>query len=64
MDLNNEKTQKGDNLHDINPVYYNITVIKNNRKKVFGTIYRQVYQSIRPLQLVNEINCYFYVRCG
>lgn len=28
MDLNNEKTQKGDNLHDINTVYYNITVIK------------------------------------
>lgn len=36
MDLNNEKTQKGDNLHDINTVYYNITVIKNNRKKFSG----------------------------
>lgn len=37
MDLNNEKNpQKGYNLHEINTVYNNIIVIKNNRKKFSG----------------------------
>lgn len=59
MDLNNEKNpQKGYNLHEINTVYNNIIVIKNNRKKFSGQ-----YKSIRRLPSVNEINSYFYVRC-